>query len=348
MHEIDFDSLSTYDYDLPQELIAQTPVEPRDSSRLMVVHRASGEIEHAHFADLPSYMRSGDLMVANDTRVMRARAFGRKRGGGARVEIFFLREAAPGLWEALVRPGRKLPPGTEVDLGGGHTITIEARTDGGRLVRLPAGASADELLASCGVVPLPPYIKSELSDDERYQTIYGAADKSRSSAAPTAGLHFTDDLLRRLDAMGVRRAMVTLDVGPGTFMPVKDDDVRLHRMHSERCEVSAGTAREICDARRDGRRVVAVGTTSVRTLESFADDQGYVRDGSVDTSIFIRPPYRFKAVDVMITNFHLPKSTLLMLVCAFAGHDLIMRAYREAVATRYRFFSFGDAMMIVD
>lgn len=345
----DIYDLASYDYDLPPELIAQTPLAQRDASRLMLVDRSRGTIEHEHFSDVIDHIRAGDVLVTNDARVLHARTYGRRIPGGGRAEVFFMRPVdGDHLWEALVRPGRRLPPGASIELDGGVVVHIESRTDAGaRVVRLPDGVSSDELFATCGRVPLPPYIKEELDDPERYQTVYSNAREDRSVAAPTAGLHFTPELLERIDKKNIVRASVTLDVGAGTFRPVIDQDVRRHVMHREMCRVDEGAARAIREARERGGRAVAVGTTAVRTLETFALPDGTVECGARDTDLYILPGRGFKVVDAMITNFHLPRSTLLMLVAAFAGYDLTMRAYREAVEERYRFFSFGDAMMIV-
>lgn len=346
--EADLGSLSAFDYELPERLIAQSPLDRRDASRLMLLDRRRGEIESTVFSRLPELLREGDLLVVNDTRVIRARTFGHREHTGGAVEIFFLRPTDdPSIWEAFVRPGRKLRPGESVILEGGHRVEIASTApDGARYVRLPDGANGWELLASCGHLPLPSYIKREIDDPERYQTVWADEMKARSVAAPTAGLHFTRETLDRLDRAGVEIARVTLDVGAGTFRPVKTEDISLHVMHSERCAISPEAARAVNEAKRGGRRVVAVGTTSVRTLESFAAPDGTVEPGSRDTDIFIRPGYRFKCVDALVTNFHLPKSTLIMLVAAFAGYELTMRAYREAVAGEWRLFSFGDAMFI--
>lgn len=346
---IDLDRTSAYDYDLPEELIAQTPLKRRDASRMMHVDRASGEITHASFADLTRYVKSGDVLVINDTRVRAARTFGRRRPGGARCEIFFTSPADSGsrLWNTLVRPGRRVRPGDVIDIDGGDAVTIVSTTpDGGRIVELPPDTDADVFFARCGHVPLPPYIKHDVDDPERYQTVYADADNTGSCAAPTAGLHFTPELMASLEELGAEVVRVSLDVGVGTFRPVASDDISSHVMHTERCRISADAARSINAARGERRRIIAVGTTSVRTLETFAADDGTIASGERDTDIFIRPPYRFRAIDALITNFHLPKSTLLMLVSAFAGRELIMRAYAEAVGSRYRFFSFGDSMFI--
>lgn len=340
------DKIASYDYVLPEELIAQTPADPRDSSRLMIVDRSTGARRGAIFRDIARELVEGDLLVMNDTRVMRARAIGRRVPGGGRAEILLLRQRSPREWEAMVRPGRKLLPGASVDFDGTKVEIAEKLPEGLRVVRFAEGEDVERFLALHGEMPLPPYITSRESDDERYQTVYSDASKTRSAAAPTAGLHFTKDLLDEIASRGVRFARVTLDVGLGTFRPVEVEDARDHVMHSEACEISRDAADAINAARRDGRRVIAVGTTAVRTIESFADERGEVSSGRRETRLFIRPPYRFRAVDAMITNFHLPKSTLLMLVCAFAGHRGTMDAYRAAVDERYRFFSFGDAMFI--
>jgi S-adenosylmethionine:tRNA ribosyltransferase-isomerase len=338
--------VNSYDYPIPPELIAQNPSDRRDSSRLMRLDRPTGKTEHRRFSDLPSLLRKGDVIVMNDTRVFKARIIGRKIPSGASVEIFFLSPTdKPDTWAALVRPGRKLPPGSKVDVGG-TVITIGERSaDGGRLVALP-GIPADELFERNGRMPLPPYIKRSDAPDERYQTVYADPAKNRSVAAPTAGLHFTPKLLGELRGMGIDTEFLTLDVGIGTFRPVKTADIREHKMHSERCEMIEDCARRINEAKSRGRRIIAVGTTVIRTLETFADEPGHLSHGERDTDIFITPGYRFKIPDAIITNFHLPKSTLLMLVTAFAGYDAIMKAYAEAVSMGYKFFSFGDAMLI--
>lgn len=337
-----------YGYDLPEELIAQSPAKERDKSRLMVVSRRTGTVGHEVFADITRFLRAGDMLVMNDTRVFKARLAGRKLPGGARVEIFALSPfSRAGEWRAMVRPGRKLGDGSRVELLDGSIVTVGERlADGLRVVRLPE-EDAGALFERCGEMPLPPYVKSKPEDPERYQTVYGRAGNERSAAAPTAGLHFTRELLEVLEAAGIDREFVSLDVGLGTFRPVKTDDLRDHRMHSERCRVSEAAAERISRRRREGGRIVAVGTTAVRTLESLAAPDGRVEPGEADTDVFIYPGYTFKAVDALITNFHLPRSTLLMLVSAFAGHGLVMSAYAEAVREKYRFFSFGDAMLIL-
>jgi S-adenosylmethionine:tRNA ribosyltransferase-isomerase len=343
----DLDRTASYFYELPDELIAQDPSDRRDGSRLMRI--ASGAVSHGAFRDLPQLLRAGDLLVMNDTRVFRARLAGKKIPGGGAVEIFCLRQSPDDefSWAALVRPGRKLPPGTLVELAHGLVASIgERASDGARVVRLPESVLPCELFERYGKVPLPPYIKNSSAPPERYQTVYGKHENDRSVAAPTAGLHFTPELLARLEESGVEREFVTLDVGVGTFRPVKADDIRQHRMHSERCVLSEGAASRINAAKKEGRRIVAVGTTVVRTLESAAGESGALVPGERETGIFITPGYRFKAVDALLTNFHLPCSTLLMLACAFAGYDAVMSAYAEAVRLRYRFFSFGDATLL--
>lgn len=343
----DLSLTASYNYELPEELIAQNPSGKRDASRLLRL--ASGRVSYNVFSDLPRLLRPGDLLVMNDTRVFRARLAGKKIPGGASVEIFCLRQVpGDGLsWAALVHPGRKLPPGSLVELAPGLSAVIGERLeDGVRVARLPEDVPPEELFERYGQVPLPPYIKNSAAPPERYQTVYGKRENDRSVAAPTAGLHFTPELLNRLAASGVEREFITLDVGVGTFRPVKTDDIRLHKMHSERCVVSPDAADRINSAKREGRRIVAVGTTVVRTLESMSDESGTILPGELETEIFITPGYRFKAVDALLTNFHLPRSTLLMLVCAFAGYDAVMSAYAEAVREKYRFFSFGDAMLL--
>jgi len=336
---------SDFLYDLPEALIAQTPAEPRDHSRLMVVGRTGGSAAHRHFYDLPDCLRPGDVLVVNDTRVMPARLIGERAGGGA-CEVLLLRQLSPVSWETLVRPGKKLKPGAVVSFGGGRlTATIEAPTDaGGRVVRFDVkGGALEAALDELGEMPLPPYIHEKLADRERYQTVY--ARETGSAAAPTAGLHFTPDLLEKIRAMGVEIVPVLLHVGLGTFRPVKAEDLSEHRMHSEFYRVSPEAAEAVNRARAEGRRVIAVGTTSVRTLESAAAE-GHLAPGSGWTDIFITPGYRFQMVDALITNFHLPGSTLIMLVSALMGRERTLAAYEEAVREGYRFFSFGDAMFI--
>jgi len=339
--------LSDFDYDLPKELIAQKPVEPRDASRLMVVDRSSGAISHRYFRDLPEYLRPGDALVVNETRVMPARLLGsRERTGGA-IEVLLLKRLGQDRWETLVKPGKKARPGERIVFGGGLLVgTVVGPTDyGGRVIDFSYEGVFENLLERLGQMPLPPYIHEQLDEPERYQTVY--AREWGSAAAPTAGLHFTPELLDRLAAQGVEVHKITLHVGLGTFRPVEVEDPTQHKMHSEFYHVSPEAAAGINAVRARGGRLVTVGTTSVRTLETAADEDGILHPGEGWTDIFIYPGYRFKIVDSLVTNFHLPKSTLLMLVSALAGHDLIMKAYREAVAERYRFFSFGDAMLIL-
>ena len=337
---------SDFYYDLPQELIAQTPLEKRDASRLMVLRRADGSISHEHFYQLIDHLHPGDCLVMNDSRVIPARLLGHRVPSGGAAEVLLLTDKGGGLWECLVKPGRKLHEGAELSFGEGQlTATVETVLESGnRLVRFHYEGIFLEILEQLGKMPLPPYIKAELADGERYQTVYSKV--SGSAAAPTAGLHFTTELLQRIAAKGVRLAYVTLHVGLGTFRPVKVDDVLEHHMHSEFCMISAETARILNETRQNGGRIICVGTTSCRTLESLCGEDGRFAERSAWTDIFIYPGYRFKAMDALITNFHLPESTLIMLVSAFAGYDAIMNAYRVAVGERYRFFSFGDAMLI--
>lgn len=346
---------SDFDYDLPPELIAQTPIEPRDASRLLVVNRATGELAHRHFRDIGDYLRPGDLLVANRSRVIPARLSGRKAGSGGTVEALLLARR-PDLgadhWEALVRPGRRIREGQEIifERAGMPALSavVVSRTEaGGRILRFvpPAsGEPVDAALAQLGTVPLPPYIHAPLENPERYQTVYSR--EPGSAAAPTAGLHFTPELLARLRAQGVETAFVLLHVGLDTFRPVEEEDPGEHKMHSEAFAVDEQAAAAINAARARGGRVIAVGTTSMRVLESLTDAPG-VTPCQGRTSLFIRPGFQFHLSDALITNFHLPRSSLMMLVSAFAGYDLIRRAYAEAIARRYRFFSFGDAMLIV-
>ncbi|HEY8414227.1 MAG TPA: tRNA preQ1(34) S-adenosylmethionine ribosyltransferase-isomerase QueA [Thermaerobacter sp.] len=340
-----------FDYELPPELIAQRPLPERDASRLMVVDRRTGRWQHARFRDLPRFLRPGDCLVLNDSRVVPARLYGRRPGGG-RVEFLLLRPLEGGeRWLALVRPGRRLRPGAVALCGDEDPLRVEVEAvteTGERVVRLtpPAGETVEQALHRLGRVPLPPYIREELDDPERYQTVY--ARHEGSVAAPTAGLHFTPQLLARLEGMGVALARITLHVGLGTFRPVTAERVEDHVMHAEYYEVPPEAAEVINDARARGGRVIAVGTTVTRTLETVADEEGRIHPGRGWTDLFIRPGYRFRAIDGLITNFHLPRSTLLMLVAALLGRERTLAAYREAVARRYRFFSFGDAMLILD
>ena len=338
---------SDFYFELPKELIAQTPLERRDASRLMVLDREGGQIAHRHFYELPEYLRPGDCLVMNDSRVLPARLLGQRLPGGGACEVLLLADRGGDLWECLVRPGKKLRPGAELSFGGGLlTATVEDLAAGGnRLVRFRYEGIFLEVLDRLGEMPLPPYIREKLSDRERYQTVYSRVPGS--AAAPTAGLHFTPELLEHISNMGVKLCYVTLHVGLGTFRPVREENISDHEMHSEYCIVPEETARTVTGTKRAGGRVVAVGTTSCRTLESFATPEGCF-DGPRGgwTDIFIYPGYRFKCVDALITNFHLPESTLIMLVSAFAGREHVLNAYREAVAESYRFFSFGDAMLI--
>jgi S-adenosylmethionine:tRNA ribosyltransferase-isomerase len=338
---------SDYDFDLPSSQIAQKPLERRDASRLMVVDRANGSLTHRTFADIVELIEPSDVLVVNRTRVLRARLLG-TRASGAPAEILLLKALGGGEFEAMVSPGGKLKPGRRVDIAPGFSAEIlEVTLRRTRIVRLESELPIDDAIERFGHVPLPPYIErpDAPSDTERYQTVF--ARETGSVAAPTAGLHFTADLLDRLAARGVARAEVLLHVGAGTFKPVEVDDPAEHVMHSEWYSVSSETAQLINDRRKAGGRVWAVGTTSVRTLESVTGDDGLVRAGSGDTDIFIRPPARIRSIDCLVTNFHLPRSTLIMLVAAFAGYDLTMRAYREAIDGGYRFYSYGDAMAIV-
>lgn len=346
---IDLSKTTAYDYELPKELIAQNPAEPRDSSRLFVVDRKRGTFQHRSFHDIAEYLHRGDLLVMNDTRVLPARICGVKKGFSAKVEIFCLRPAFEGsnTWIALVKPGRKLPEGAVVELGGSVDVTIGERLeDGLRRVTFPKEIDAFEAIHRFGETPLPHYITDSTADPERYQTVYAKAEKENSVAAPTAGLHFTKELMSELKEKEIDQTYVTLQVGLGTFRPVKSEDVSKHVMHSEFCEIPEETARKINETKIAGGRVIAVGTTVVRTLESFAKHYGEIKPGFLDTRLFITPGFDFQVIDALITNFHLPKSTLLMLVSAFGGYETIMTAYKEAVSQRYRFFSFGDSMFI--
>ena len=336
-----------FDYELPEELIAQTPVEPRDHSRLMVVHRADHTLEHRHFYDIVDYLRPGDALVINETRVIPARLLGVKEGTGVPVEVLLLRRENAADWEALVRPGRRLKPGTFCSFGDGALrceVLDNVPETGGRRVRFYYEGVFEELLDRLGEMPLPPYIHEKLENPERYQTVY--AKEEGSAAAPTAGLHFTPELMDRVREKGVEIVPVLLHVGLGTFRPVKVDDVETHEMHSEFCQVTPEAAEKLNRIRAAGGRIVCVGTTSVRTLETMAGDDGVIHPGAGETKIFIYPGVKIKAVDALITNFHLPQSTLLMLVSAFLGREEALRVYRAAVEEKYRFFSFGDAMFI--
>lgn len=338
--------LKEFDYYLPKELIAQDPLENRSASRLMVLHKESGKTEHRVFTDILEYLNPGDCLVINDTKVIPARLYGVRQGTGAAIEILLLRRKENDIWECLVRPGRKCRQGTVIEFGEGIlTGKIEdIADDGNRYIRFEYDGIFEEILDRLGQMPLPPYITHELKDKNRYQTVY--ARHEGSAAAPTAGLHFTKELLDEISSKGVYIASVTLHVGLGTFRPVKVSNILEHHMHSEYYCIEQSQADIINMARSDGGRIIAVGTTSCRTLEAAADETGYIPASSGDTDIFIYPGYRFKAIDCLITNFHLPESTLLMLVSALAGKDHIMAAYEEAVKEHYRFFSFGDAMFI--
>ena len=336
---------SDFYFELPPELIAQTPLEKRDSSRLMCMDRETGEVSHRVFSDLAELLRPGDCLVMNDSRVLPARLLGTRETGGA-VEVLLLRDLGGGEWECLTRPGRKTRPGTRLSFGGGELSAdvVSVAEGGNRVIKFNYDGIFLEVLERLGKMPLPPYIKEELQDSERYQTVYSR--ELGSAAAPTAGLHFTKELLEKIAAKGVRECFVTLHVGLGTFRPVKEDEIEDHDMHSEFCIIPEETARIITETKRAGGRVVCVGTTSCRTIESFANEDGTVDAKSGWTDIFIYPGYRFKCMDALITNFHLPESTLVMLVSAFAGREHILNAYNEAVANKYRFFSFGDAMYL--
>lgn len=337
-----------FSYDLPEELIAQEPLEPRDRSRMMVLHREREEIEHSCFLKLPRYLQAGDLLVLNDSRVLPARLHGYRRDTGGKVEFLLLRPLGEGnVWEVLCSPGKRVKPGTEAVFGGGilEAEVLAKTPSGGRQVRFRSSVPLRSALQEVGEVPLPPYIKRELQDRERYQTVY--ASREGSVASPTAGLHFTPAAFEALREKSIRWTYITLHVGLGTFRPVKEEYITRHTMHSEYYELTAETAALINRTREEGRRIVAVGTTCCRVLETAADSRGKLGEGWGDTDLFIYPGYRFKAVDALLTNFHLPRSTLLMLVCAFASRELVLRAYREAVRQRYRFYSFGDCMLLL-
>lgn len=341
-------TMKTHDfyYDLPEELIAQTPLEKRDSSRLMVLDRKTGAVTHRHFYDVLEYLKPGDCLVMNDSRVLPARLLGHRPTGGA-VEVLLLRDVGEKCWECLCKPGRKMQEGSEVIFGNGElTATVkEVREDGNRIVEFHYEGIFLEVLERLGKMPLPPYIKAELQDQERYQTVYSKV--VGSAAAPTAGLHFTEELLEKIRAKGVKTAFVTLHVGLGTFRPVKAESITDHHMHSELCMLSEETAQVLNETKQSGGRVICVGTTSCRTLESLVNEDGSFSSKSMWTDIFIYPGYTFKAMDGLITNFHLPESTLVMLVSAFAGREHVLNAYAQAVREKYRFFSFGDAMLIL-
>ncbi len=339
--------MKTHDfwYDLPEELIAQTPLEKRDTSRLMVLDRVTGEVTHKHFYDIIDYLQPGDCLVMNDSRVLPARLLGHRPTGGA-VEVLLLRDLGDKCWECLCKPGKKMQPGNEVIFGNGElTATVkEVREDGNRVVEFHYEGIFLEVLERLGKMPLPPYIKAELADQERYQTVYSR--EIGSAAAPTAGLHWTPELLEKVREKGVKTAFVTLHVGLGTFRPVKAEEILDHHMHAELCMMNAETAAILNQTKAEGGRIVCVGTTSCRTLESLVNEDGTFEAKSKWTEIFIYPGYTFKAMNALITNFHLPESTLVMLVSAFAGREHVLAAYEQAVKEKYRFFSFGDAMFI--
>ena len=337
---------SDFYYDLPEELIAQTPVEPRNSSRLMVLPRNGGKIEHKHFYDLPEFLKPGDCLVLNNTRVLPARLYGTREDTGAVVEFVLLRQHGNKLWECLAGPGKKAKTGYKFKFSDKLTATVtDVLEDGNRMIEFACEGDFFAVLDEVGQMPLPPYIKEKLKDKERYQTVY--SKDAGSAAAPTAGLHFTKEMLENIRAMGVNIAYVTLHVGLGTFRPVKVEDVTQHKMHTEHYYIPEEAAKTINDTRKNGGRVICVGTTSCRTVESCAKKYGEIKECSGDTDIFIYPGFEFKCMDGLITNFHLPESTLIMLVSAFAGYDNIMNAYNIAVKEKYRFFSFGDAMLIL-
>lgn len=338
---------SDFFYDLPKELIAQTPLEPRDSSRLMVLSRQTGEVSHRHFTDILEYLNPGDLLVVNNSRVLPARLYGVRADTGARVELLLLEQKTASRWETLVKPGKRTREGAKLLFGEGLLTgeIVKVQEDGNRIIEFTCEGDIYAVLDRIGQMPLPPYITEELRDKERYQTVY--SKDLGSAAAPTAGLHFTRELLAAAQAKGVGVAELTLHVGLGTFRPVKVDDVTSHKMHSEHYFLPEETAERINRAKENGKRVIAVGTTSCRTLESIATFRGKIEACGGATDIFIYPGYEFKCIDGLITNFHLPESTLIMLVAAFCGYEFTMRAYRTAVAEKYRFFSFGDAMLIL-
>ncbi len=338
---------SDFYFELPQELIAQDPLEERTSSRLLVLDRRTGAVSHHVFREITSYLQPGDCLVLNDTKVIPARLLGEREGTGAHVEVLLLKRQSGDVWETLVKPGKKCRPGTRLSFGDGmlKAEVLETIEEGNRLIRFEYEGIFEEILDRLGEMPLPPYITHKLQDRNRYQTVY--AKYEGSAAAPTAGLHFTEELLNQIRAKGVQTACVTLHVGLGTFRPVKEENVLEHHMHSEYYQVSEEAAEIINNTKARGGRVVCVGTTSCRTVESAADEHGRVRAGNGNTEIFIYPGYEFKVLDLLITNFHLPESTLVMLVSALAGREHVLNAYQEAIRERYRFFSFGDAMLVV-
>lgn len=339
---------SDFYYDLPEELIAQDPLEDRSSSRLMVLDKNTGEIRHQIFKDIVSYLKPGDCLVVNNTKVIPARLFGAKEGTDAKIEVLLLKRHENDVWETLVKPGKKCKPGTRISFGNGLLIgeVTDIVEEGNRLIKFRYEGIFEEILDQLGQMPLPPYITHQLQDKNRYQTVYAKHDGS--AAAPTAGLHFTPELMQQVREMGVEIAEVTLHVGLGTFRPVKEDNVLNHHMHSEFYRIEQSEADKINKAKAEGHRIISVGTTSTRTLESAADEKGFLTEKSGWTEIFIYPGYQFKVIDALITNFHLPESTLVMLVSALAGREQVLHAYEEAVKERYRFFSFGDAMFVSD
>ena len=341
-------NVKDFNFDLPQELIAQDPLEDRSSSRLLVLDKKTGKTQHRIFKDIVEYLRPGDCLVINDTKVIPARLFGVKKDTGAKIEVLLLKRRENDIWETLVKPGKKAKPGTVISFGDGllKGTVVDVIEDGNRLIQFSYEGIFEEILDQLGQMPLPPYITHQLKDKNRYQTVY--AKHEGSAAAPTAGLHFTKELLKEIEDMGVTIAHVTLHVGLGTFRPVKVDNVLDHHMHSEFYVVEEEEAKKVNDAKKNGGRVICVGTTSCRTVESATGEDGILKAGSGWTDIFIYPGYRFKILDGLITNFHLPESTLVMLVSALAGRDHVLHAYEEAIKERYRFFSFGDATLIID
>ena len=341
-------NVSDFYFDLPEELIAQDPLEDRASSRLLVLDKASGDVKHRHFRDVLKFLKKGDCLVLNDTKVIPARLFGTKVGTDAKIEVLLLKRKSDNVWETLVKPGKKMREGAEVSFGDGllKGKVVGVVDEGNRLIQFEYDGIFEEILDQLGQMPLPPYITHQLQDKNRYQTVYAKHDGS--AAAPTAGLHFTKELLEEIEAMGVKIAHVTLHVGLGTFRPVKVETIEEHHMHSEFYIVEEEEAKKINDTKKEGGRVICVGTTSCRTLESATGEDGILKAGSGWTQIFIYPGYKFKILDCLITNFHLPESTLVMLVSALAGKEHVMEAYEEAIRERYRFFSFGDAMFITN
>ncbi len=340
-------NVSDFNFELPQELIAQDPLEDRSSSRLLVLDKTDGTLEHRRFPDILSYLKEGDCLVINDTKVIPARLFGVKEDTQAKIEVLLLKRIEEHVWETLVKPGKKAKPGTVISFGDGRLkgTVMDVVEEGNRLIRFSYEGIFEEILDRLGQMPLPPYITHQLKDKNRYQTVY--AKHEGSAAAPTAGLHFTKELLEQIEGMGVAIARVTLHVGLGTFRPVKVENILDHHMHSEFYMVDEEEAKKINDAKKKGGRIICVGTTSCRTIESAAKEDGTVKAGSGWTEIFIYPGYQFKVLDCLITNFHLPESTLVMLVSALAGREHVLNAYQEAIRERYRFFSFGDAMLII-